>query len=284
MTRRASSSTSTSVLKVVAGVFLTLWTALPLYWAVVVSVSTPAQINAVPVSFFPSGLYWGNFSRLLNGTSDTSTSFLRALTNSAVEASAVTVLTLLIALPAAYGFVRLGTRAAATVFAIVIFTIAVPVYFVLIPLFQLAAAIDQINTYQAVVVIIVSSVMPLAIWIIRSHIASIPVEIEQAARLDGAGTFTLLTRIVGPLVAPGCVAAAVVTFLTAWGAFLIPAVFTSGVDTQPLTVLIPQYASKYAQDYGLQAAAAVIALLPPALLVIWLRRYLLSGILAGAGK
>jgi multiple sugar transport system permease protein len=273
-----------SVVKIVVGLLIAAWTALPLYWALTISLETPAQIRHVPVSFLPQSITGGNYSRLLNHSSDTSSTFLRALLNSTVEATAVTVLTIAIGLPAAYAFLRVRTLVSRIAFFVVVFTIAVPEYFVLIPLFQMASSIHQVNTYQSVVLILCSSTMPLAVWILRSHIASIPVEIEDAARIDGAGTRTLLTRIVLPLAAPGCVAAGVVTFLAAWGAFLIPAVFSNTSDTQPLTVLIPQYAGKYAQDYGLQSAAAIIALLPPALLVLWLRKYLLSGLLAGAGK
>ncbi|MGH3495176.1 MAG: carbohydrate ABC transporter permease, partial [Sciscionella sp.] len=285
MTRhRRNHGSNVSVLKYLIGVLIVLWSALPLYWGVVLSLSTPEEISKVPVSFVPRSVSGENYLRLINGSTEVSTTFLRALASSAIEALAVTALTLLVGLPAAYGFVRLRSRPAAIAFMAVIFTLAVPVYFVLIPLFQLAASLHQVNTYQAVVLILCSAAMPLAVWIMRSHIASIPVDIEDAARLDGAGTMTLLRKIIAPLVAPGCVAAGTVTFLAAWSAFLIPVVFSNTPATQPLTVLIPQYTSKYAQDYGLQAAAAILALLPPAALVIWLRKYLLSGILAGAVK
>ncbi len=282
--RRHRPSRRAITAKIVVGVLIGLWSILPLYWGLVLSVSTPAAIHRVPVSFVPSTITGDNYRRLLNGSSDISTTFLRALGNSSLEAVSVTALTLVIALPAAYGFVRIRSRPATVGFMLVIFTLAVPAYFVLIPLFQMASRIHQVNTYQAVIAILCSAAMPLAVWILRSHIASIPVDIEHAARLDGAGNLTLLTRIIAPLVAPGCVAAGIVTFLGAWGAFLIPAVFSNTVGTQPLTVLIPQYASKYAQDYGLQAAAAIVALIPPAVLVVLLRRYLLSGILSGAGR
>jgi multiple sugar transport system permease protein len=272
------------LLKIGAGILITLWTVVPLYWAVLLSVLTPAQVRTTRGSFVPRGVSGVNYSRLLDNSSDVSTTFLRTMINSTIEALAVTVLTLLIGLPAAYGFVRLRSRTAAVAFLVVIFTLAVPVYFVLIPLFQMATSIHQVNTYQADVAVLCSAAMPLAVWIMRSHIASVPVDIENAARLDGATTMTLLTRIVAPLVAPGCVAAGIVSFISAWTAFLVPSVFANTADTQSLTVLIPQYTTKYSQDYGLEAAAAIIAVLPPAILVIWLRRYLLSGIVAGAGR
>jgi multiple sugar transport system permease protein len=158
------------------------------------------------------------------------------------------------------------------------------VYLVLIPLFQLATATGQINTQQGVILVLTSAALPLAIWILRSHIVTLPEDIESAARLDGAGTFRVLGSVVGPLVAPGLVAAAVVTFLASWGAFLIPLVYANTAGTEPLTVLIPTFASKFSSDYGLQSAAGLIAVLPPVLLVVLLQKYLLSGLLKGATK
>lgn len=163
-------------------------------------------------------------------------------------------------------------------------TLAIPVYLVLIPLFQLGAATAQLNTQQFVILVLVSASLPLAIWILRSHIASLPQDIEAAARLDGANTFILIRLIIGPLIAPGLVAAAIVVFLGAWGAFLIPLVYAGTQGAQPLTVVIPTYATQFASNYGLKAAAGLMAVLPPLLLVVLLRRHLLSGLISGAIK
>ena len=154
----------------------------------------------------------------------------------------------------------------------------------LIPLFQLGAATAQLNTLQFVVLVLVSASLPLAIWILRSHIASLPQDIEAAARIDGANTYVLIRFIIGPLIAPGLVAAAVVVFLAAWGAFLIPLVYAGTQSMQPLTVVIPKFATRYSSNYGLQAAAGLLAVMPPLLLILVLRRYLLAGLISGAVK
>lgn len=273
-----------AVVKVFVGALIASWTLIPLYWALVISTSPATVLQKSPVALVPSSVTLQNFINLLDRAQPAAPVFQRALANSVIEALGTTVVTLLVAVPGAYVFARLHTRATRASFLVVIFTMAVPVYFVLIPLFRFAATLGQINTYQGVILVLASSSLPLSVWILRSHVAAMPPDIEDAARMDGAGTFTLITKIIGPLIAPGIVAAGIVTFLAAWGAFLIPLVFANEVSSQPITVLIPQYTSRYAQDYGLQAAAAVLAVLPPVVLVLWLRRYLVSGLLAGASR
>ena len=226
----------------------------------------------------------GNFARLLNGTTPISQSFFAALASSVVQAVGTTLLTLLLALPAAYAFARLRFRGAKVLLSVITVTLAVPVYLVLIPLFQLETSTGQINTQQGVILVLTSAALPLAIWILRSHIVTLPADLESAALLDGAGTARLLGSIILPLVAPGIVAAAVVTFLASWGAFLVPLVYANTTGTEPLTVLIPTFASKFSSDYGLQSAAGLIAVLPPVVLVVLLQKHLLSGLLKGATK
>jgi multiple sugar transport system permease protein len=115
-------------------------------------------------------------------------------------------------------------------------------------------------------------------------VSSLPAEIEDAAKVDGAGTRAILRRVVLPLIAPGAAGTSALVFLAAWGAFLVPLVFAATIQVQPLSVIIPQYTTKYATNYGLQAAAGVIALVPPVLLVLWLNRYIVEGVLRGAVK
>lgn len=270
--------------KIVVGILVAIWSIVPIYWALVVAFSPATDIRRNPVSPFPLSVTLDNFDRLLGPASQYSSGFYHAVGSSLIQASGTTLLTLLIALPAAYAFARLRFRGGRALLVIITVTLAIPVYLVLIPLFQLATATRQINTQQGVVLVLTSAALPLSIWILRSHIATLPADLEAAAQVDGAGTATILTKIVGPLVAPGLVAAAVVTFLTAWSAFLIPLVYANSQSTQPLTVLIPSFASKYSSDYGLQAATGLVAVIPPVLLVIFLQRHLLSGLLTGASR
>lgn len=270
------------VLQAIIGIFVAIWSLLPIYWAFVVAVSRPSDLTLKPVSIIPRSFSLDNFANLLVPSVPTARAFLAGFTNSVIQATGTTVVTLLIALPASYAFARIHFRGSTTVLAIITATFAIPVYLVLIPLFQLGAATSQLNTQQFVILVLVSASLPLAIWILRSHISSLPQDIESAARLDGANTFVLIRSIIGPLIAPGLVAAAVVVFLGAWGAFLIPLVYAGAQGAQPVTVVIPTFATQFSNNYGLKAAAGLLAVLPPLLLVVALRRHLLAGLISGA--
>ncbi|MHB8294848.1 MAG: carbohydrate ABC transporter permease [Acidimicrobiales bacterium] len=191
---------------------------------------------------------------------------------------------MIVAVLAGYAFGRFRFRGSNLIFVAIIATMALPVYAVLIPLYVMVTGAGQIDTYQGIVFILVSANLPLAIWLLRSHIASLPPDIEGAALIDGASKFTLLWRIVVPLIAPGMAAVGVLVFLASWAAFLVPLTFAPTIRAEPLTVLITQYTSHYSVDFGLQAAAGMIALIPPILIVVWLNRYLLRGLLKGAGS
>lgn len=266
--------------KWVAGVVIIGWSLAPIYWAVVVSLSTPAGLQSM--TLIPHPFTFGYFSQLLSGSA--SAPFLESLRNSAVESVLTTAVTVVVAVLAAYPFARWKFRGSRVLFLVILGTFALPVYAVLIPLYQFMSNLREIDTYQAIVLINVSASLPLAVWLLRAHIAALPADIENAARLDGAGAIGVLYRIVMPLIAPGVAAAAVIVFLTSWAAYLIPLAFAPTLRTSPLTVLIPQFASRYGQNYGLQAAAGLIALLPPVLVVIWLNRHLMRGLLTGALK
>jgi len=260
--------------KIFAGILILIWSIGPMYWALVVSLSRPAALTG-SLSFVPDPATLKSYVSLLSGSGF---DFAAALRNSAIEGVATMIVTVLVALLAAYAFVRLPFRGSTALYLIVLGSLALPGYAVIIPLFQLATGVHQVDTYQAIVLVNVSAILPLAMWILRSHIAAMPVEIEQAARLDGASTWTVLSRIIAPVIAPGVAAAAVVVFLSTWSAFLVPLVLSSTAHTEPVTVVIPQYVTKYGQEYGLQAAAGILALAPPVVVVLWLNRYLVRGL------
>jgi len=269
-------------IQTIGGAFVAVWSLLPIYWALVVSVSQPSDLTIKPVSLLPRSFSLENFMSLIVPSVGTAAAFLRGFGNSLIQATGTTLVTLLIALPASYAFARVHFRGSTVVLAVITATFAIPVYLVLIPLFQLGAATGQLNTHQFEILVLVSAALPLSIWILRSHIASLPPDIEAAAKVDGANTFVLIRSIIGPLIAPGLVAAAVVIFLGAWGAFLIPLVYAGAQGAQPVTVVIPTFATQFSSNYGLKAAAGLLAMVPPLLLVGVLRRYLLAGLISGA--
>ena len=204
--------------------------------------------------------------------------------NSLLVSLAATVATVAVTAFGAYAFVRLRFPGRETIFALTIATLAIPAYTVMIPLYRMMVVSHLVDTYVGITIIYLSAFLPLALWLMRSVYAAMPPELEEAAFMDGAGRLYTLVRIVMPLAAPGLIASAILTFLGAWGQFVIPLVFSSTMRTMPLTVLIPEFVTKNSVDYGLMNAAGLLAIVPPLCIVLFLNRYLISGLMAGSGK
>lgn len=271
---------------------LLLWSLGPVYWAVATSLTAPTDLVAQPPHFLPPRITWEHYAKLLGATSSylgtdiqsVWPQFSRALVNSVLVSALATVATVALAAVGAYAFVRLRFPGRDLLFVLIVGTLAVPAYTVMIPLYRLLVGLHLIDTYLGVTLIYVSAFLPLALWLMRSVYGSLPLSLEEAARLDGAGRTTTLVLIVLPLAMPGLIASAILTFLSAWGQFMIPLVFSPTLATKPLTVLIPEFVTKNYVDYGLMNAAGVLAILPPVAVVLFLNRYLVQGLMAGSGK
>lgn len=276
-----------------AGVaLLLLWSLGPIYWALASSLMTPTDLLAHPPHLVPPAITLSHYADLLGATSTHDGAatqsvwpqFSRALVNSLVTSGASTLITVALAAFGGYAFVRMRFPGRDALFVLTIATLAIPAYTVLIPLYRLMVSVHLVDTYLGVTLIYVSAFLPLALWLMRSVYQGLPPSVEEAARLDGAGRIRTLVSIVLPLAAPGLVAAAILTFLSAWGQFAVPLVFSPTLATKPLTVLIPEFVSKNYVDYGLMNAAGILAILPPLAVVLFLNRYLVRGLTAGAGR
>lgn len=278
--------------RALAVLILLVWSLGPIYWALATSLTPSDEIVSDVAHFWPAHPTLDHFARLLGATSTAQGNevqsvwpqFSAALVNSLVTSGLATVLTVAIAAFGAYAFVRLRFPGRDIVFGLVVATMAIPAYTVMIPLYRLMIQMNLIDTYVGITLIYVSAFLPLALWLMRTVYAAMPVSLEEAAWLDGAGRIYTLVVIVLPLAAPGLIAAAILTFLNAWGQFIVPLVFSPTLATKSLTVLIPEFAGRSNIDYGLMNAAGILAILPPVALVIFLNRYLVSGLMAGAQK
>lgn len=277
------------IVTVVGIALLLLWSLGPIYWTLVSSVTPSADFSARPIHFFPQNFTFDHFLRLLGinveriGGVLVWEQFRGAVFNSVVTSLAATVGCVAIAALGGYAFARLEFPGKRVVFLVVVATLAIPGYAVLIPLYRLMIALKWIDTYLGITLIYISAYLPLTLWLMRSVFDSLPISLEEAAQLDGASRLRIFFSIVLPLVGPGLTAAAILTFLGAWGQYLVPLVFSPSL-TKPLTVLIPEFVTKNFIDYGLITASGTIAITIPALVVIFLNRYLVTGLLAGSVK
>lgn len=273
--------------------FLSLWSLGPVLWGLLASFTPPNELmRPEGASLLPGRLSLEHYAKLF-GESSTSQGnevasvwpqFRAALLNSVITSALAAVVTTAMAAFGAWALVRLRFPGRNLVFIAVVATMAIPAYTVMIPLFRIMTAAGLIDTYLGVTLIYASAFLPLALWIMRSVYEAMPLSLEEAAWIDGASKFHTLVKIVLPLATPGLVATAILTFLQAWGQFMVPLIFSPTLATKPLTVLIPEFVTRNFVDYGLMNAAGMVAILPPILVVLFLNRYLVSGLMAGAGK
>ena len=267
--------------------FIVLWSLGPIYWTLRTSLATPTDLTSIPPAYLPWPATLDNYARLFGVSSNAQESlwpaFESAAVNSLITSLVSTAVVAVIAIFSGYVFARLRFFGSRVVFGMLIATMAIPAYGVIIPLYRIMVSLQFIDTYQGITLIYVSAFAPLAIWILRSHFATIPLELDEAALVDGASRVRVILTVL-PMALPGVAATAILTFLAAWSQFAIPLVFSPTLATKPLTVLISEFVGKNSIDYGLITAAAMVTVAPPILIVALLNRYLVNGLAAGAVK
>ncbi len=271
---------------------MVLWSLAPIYWSFLTSITPPGGLVSSGLRLWPEAATTEHFAKLFGATSVSQGNevqsvwpqFSAAFANSLITSGLATVVTVILAAFGAWAFVRLSFPGKNVIFIAVVATLAIPAYTVMIPLYRLMIAAGLIDTYAGVTLIYVSAFLPLALWLMRSVYQSMPLSLEEAAWLDGASKLRAFVQVVLPLAGPGLVACAILTFLSAWGQFMVPLVFSPTLATKPLTVLIPEFVTRNYVDYGLMNAAGMVAIVPPMILVLFLNRFLVQGLMAGAGK
>jgi multiple sugar transport system permease protein len=206
-----------------------------------------------------------------------------SLINSVVESGGAMIMTIIIAVFGAYAFARLRFRLKPVLFYGILFTLALPTYATLIPLYKIMIDLHGVNTYWGIIVVFASGLLPLSMWIIYNTFLTIPAAIEEAALVDGAGTLQTFFRIALPIAAPGIAASAIIAFLFAWGQFIFPLVLSNNNATEPLTVWMSSLQTRE-PPYNIINAAALISVAVPTLLVVGVHRWIVQGIVAGSVK
>ena len=251
----------------------------PLYLVLINAFKSHADIVANPLSF-PLELYWQNFTKAWkNGH------FGQRFLNS-LRLAAITALIVLTASSLA-GYV-LGMkkfRGQKLVHVYFLMAMTVPVQLFLFPLYGALAKLGLIGSVYAVCFIIAAVNMPLAVMLMRTFFMKVPVQIEEAARLDGASTFQLLTRIVIPMVRPGMITVAVLIILNAWNEYLISSTFLQGEENFTVTLgYLTLNGASVTLDQGMKMAGALMIIVPILIFFLSLQRYFVDGLANGSLK
>jgi trehalose/maltose transport system permease protein len=256
---------------------LVVW-AFPLYWMLTASLTPESRLFGAP-HLVPDDLGLEHYRALF-----TERQFWLPIRNSLVVAGATTTLAVLFGAPCAYAMGRLRFRGKPLLLAAVLAVSMFPQISVVSPLFLLLRAIGLIDTFPGLILPYLTFAMPLAIWLMVAFFRELPIEVEEAARLDGAGPVRTAIEILLPLAAPAIATTAILTFLYAWNEFLFALTFTLGPDRQTVPVAIALFRGQYQVPWGQVLAGAVIASVPVTLVVLLFQRRIVKGLTAGAVK
>jgi ABC-type glycerol-3-phosphate transport system permease component len=184
----------------------------------------------------------------------------------------------------AYALARLRFRGKSALLAMVLAVAMFPQISLVSPMYLLLRALGLINTYPGLVLPYLTFAMPLTIWLLVGYFRQLPLELEEAAAMDGAGRWRTLVEIVAPLAWPGLATTAIVTFVYSWNEFLFALSFTLGPERYTVPVAIALFRGQYQVPWGQILAGAVVATVPVAALVLAFQRRIVSGLTAGAVK
>ena len=251
----------------------------PIYWMLNTALKPSSEVFQYPPSFFSSNWSFDAFFRLFE-----TRPIGRYFVNSFIVASGTTLLCLALASLAAYGLTRFSVRIEPLIILSLLFIKMLPEALLVVPFYQLIADARMLNSYISLVLVYSSFGLPFAVWLLIGFFRAIPRELDEAAIVDGANRLQVFAIVILPLARPGIVAVAMITFLTAWNAYLWALVLTTDPSMYLLPVGIATLKGEYQVQWNELMAAAVIAVLPVLAIYSVLERYLVAGITAGAVK
>lgn len=251
----------------------------PFYWVIITSLKSTPQISQRHSIFWPSPVTFEQYVTLLRDTH-----FLTWLLNSVLVASASTAVSVVFASLAAYALSRLKFTGAGLLTTFLLITYLLPGTLLFIPLYQILSSMGLVNTYGALIVTYPTFLLPFATWVMLGYFRSIPIELEEAAMIDGASRLYTFWKITLPLAAPALLSVTLIAFTTAWNEFLFAFVFITSESLRTLPIGLQSMVVGDFLPWGQLMAASLLTAVPVAALYIYAQRYLVEGLTVGGVK
>jgi multiple sugar transport system permease protein len=265
---------------VIAGLLLgAVFAGGPVLWMLSSSFKSNTQIFELPPRLVTDTFSFDAYAAIF---SDAET--VRFFANSYIVAGAVTLLTLLVAIQAAYAFSRFEFRGKRVLNVIIVSVQAVPPITLLIPYFGLMVALGLYNSYPGLILTYMVFTLPYAIIMMTGYFNTLPRELDEAVRVDGAGSFTALWRVLVPISVPGIVSIGIYTFMIAWNEYLFALTLTKTVDMRTVPIGIQLLMGQHSYEWNQIMAMSVLGSVPVLVLFLFFQRYFISGLTAGSVK
>ena len=252
----------------------------PIYWVLVTALADQAELRSLPPAFWPAHAAWGVFAKVA-----TERPLLFWLGNSTLAALGATALSMVGAVFAAYSLSRFSVRGSHGVGVFLLTAKMLPATLLVIPLFAVFRSLGLIGSMWSIIFAHATLIVPFATWMLKGYFDTVPRELEQAAMVDGCSPLGALFRVILPLAAPGLAATALYGFILSWSDYVYARTFLTNAQSNWTVILgITTMKGEYISGWNEIAAASIIAALPVLLIYMFLERYLVGGLTAGAGK
>jgi multiple sugar transport system permease protein len=264
--------------------FMLLYTAVPMVWMLVTSIKSGFAAMAFPPEWWPAEPTLASYRNLLDPQNSVGKDFLQFFFNSLIVSTLTTILAVVVAVPAAYAFSRFRFPGRRFLFFSVLLRNMFPAVIFLVPLFILMRFLGLMNTHGSLVLTYLTFGLPLAIWLLKGFYDNIPIQLDQAARIDGATRFQAFFYIVMPLSVPGIIATAIYSFIGAWNEYIYAYTFLTKNEQLTLPVGVQRFFSENTTDFpGLMAASFMMSV-PVVVLFLVLQKFFVRALTEGAVK
>jgi ABC-type glycerol-3-phosphate transport system permease component len=264
---------------VIGAVVLVLVCLFPFAWMFLSSIKLLPELYTIPPHWLPNNPTLANYVNVLFNSN-----IPRYFLNSIIISVGSTGLALVLAVFASYGFARFNFKGKPLLQGFVLVGQLLPTAAIIVPLFITLRYLGLVNTYWGLILVYMIITLPLSVWMLTSYMKAIPVELEEAAIIDGSSRIGVLFRITLPLAMPGLVAVIVYAFVTTWNEFIFALCFATDSSVKTLPIGLAEFSTEFNTDWGSVMAASVVMTLPIALLFLVFQNLFVGGLTAGATK
>lgn len=255
----------------------------PFIWAFILSITPEYAMLAPNTELLPEIVTFDNYREIFEGGRKGEL-VLMGIGNSLKAVGTTLLAGLPICMMSAYALSRMQFKGCKIIKNLLLITMVIPVMATIIPLFRMFVTAKLLDNVFWLSMVYVSSYLPMITWLMSNYFATIPKELEEAALIDGCGRMTAFLQIIVPTSYPIILSAALIMFLNTWNQFQIPLILASSLETKPVAIVVSEFMTKDSIQYGLTAAAGIVAVIPPAVTALVFRRFLISGMMRGSVK
>lgn len=256
----------------------------PIIWTFIISITPDALVLEKSLRFLPRSFSFNNYKILLNISSRQGNLLFRGM-NNAIYASFITIIICIpMGILSALALSRINFIGASFIKNSLLITMAIPVMATIIPIYKLFMQLKLLNNMYMLSLVYVTAYLPIITWLTMNYFMSIPKDLDEAAMVDGCSKFMAFMKVILPISFPIIASSILIIFLSTWSQFQIPLILASNESTKPIAIITSEFSTKDTIHYGLTAAAGILALIPPMVLAILFRRFLVSGMMKGSVK